>query len=123
MLASLLDGCACRRFGRLGSGSSVGAKRWRWRFALLRDAAGVALLPRLVGNLEPWHRWEKLTVNSIDRFDNCMHENSFFSNSQVLKSEPFSQGAFGMIIWFECVAVRHEGTQVYRDYEMQVFFS
>ena len=26
-----------------------------------------------------------------------------------------------MIIWFECVAVRHEGTQVYRDYEMQVF--
>ena len=28
-----------------------------------------------------------------------------------------------MIIWFECVAVRHEGTttSVYRDYEMQVF--
>ena len=27
-----------------------------------------------------------------------------------------------MIIWFKCVAVRHEGTSVYRDYETQVFF-
>ena len=27
-----------------------------------------------------------------------------------------------MIIWFECVAVRHEAPSVYRDYETQVFF-
>jgi hypothetical protein len=27
-----------------------------------------------------------------------------------------------MIIWFECVAVRHEAPSVYQDYEMQVFF-
>ena len=27
-----------------------------------------------------------------------------------------------MIIWFECVAVRHEAPSVYRDYETQVLF-
>ena len=86
MLALLPDGCACRRCGRLGSGSSVGAKRWRWRFALilglhsvLSDAVGVALLPRLVGNLESWHRGKN--YRSIA----CMY--SFFSKKS---SEPFS---------------------------------
>ena len=77
MLALLPDdGCSCRRCGRLGYGSSVRAKRWRWwllSFALLlglhsvlSDAAGVALLPRLVEDLEPRHPWES-------SWSICMH--------------------------------------------------
>ena len=63
MLASLPDGCSCRHCGRLGSGSSIGAKRCRWRLlslaaplglhsVRLSNAVSVALLPRLVGDLE-----------------------------------------------------------------------